>query len=145
MANNNDKYKNHSREELIDELETLKKKKYGLVWDKKNSQEVLDAFVNWENVPENFTPKQFPVLKEVAKKTPISGKTFVFTGGLDSFTRDEAGRIVLDMGGNVGSAVTKQTDYVVAGTDPGSKLEKARQLGVKIIDEKEFKKLIGRA
>lgn len=68
MANKNDKYKNHSREELIDELETLKKKKYGLVWDKKNSQETLDAFVNWENVPENFTPKQFPVLKEVKNK-----------------------------------------------------------------------------
>ncbi len=68
MPNNNDKYKNHSREELIDELETLKKKKYGLVWDKKNSQEMLDAFVNWENVPENFTPKQFPVLKEVKNK-----------------------------------------------------------------------------
>ncbi len=63
-----DKYKNYSREELIDELETLKKKKYGLVWDKKNSQEMLDAFVNWENVPENFTPKQFPVLKEVKNK-----------------------------------------------------------------------------
>jgi len=68
MANNNDKYKNHSREELINELETLKKKKYGLIWDKKNSQEMLDAFVNWENVPENFTPKQFPVLKEVKSK-----------------------------------------------------------------------------
>jgi len=68
MTNNNDKYKNHSREELIDELETLKKKKYGLIWDKKNSQEMLDAFVNWENVPENFTPKQFPILKEVKNK-----------------------------------------------------------------------------
>jgi adenine-specific DNA-methyltransferase len=68
MVKNNDKYKNYSREELIDELETLKKKKYGLVWDKKNSQEILDAFVNWENVPENFVPKQFPVLKEVKNK-----------------------------------------------------------------------------
>jgi len=74
MANNHDKYKNHSREELIDELETLKKKKYGLVWDKKNSQEILDAFVNWENVPENFTPKQFPVLKEVKNKEIESDK-----------------------------------------------------------------------
>ena len=64
----NNKYKNYSREELIEELETLKKKKYGLVWDKKNSQEAIDAFVNWENVPENFTPKQFPVLKEVKNK-----------------------------------------------------------------------------
>lgn len=68
MTKDNDKYKNYSREELIDELETLKKKKYGLVWDKKNSQEMLDAFVNWENVPENFKPKQFPVLKEVKNK-----------------------------------------------------------------------------
>jgi len=68
MSNNNDKYKNYSREELIDELETLKKKKYGLVWDKKNSQEIFDAFVNWENMPENFTPKQFPILKEVKSK-----------------------------------------------------------------------------
>ena len=68
MANNNHKYDKYTREELVDELETLKKKKYGLVWDKKNSQEVLDAFVNWENVPENFVPKQFPVLKEVKNK-----------------------------------------------------------------------------
>lgn len=64
----NNKYDNYTKEELIDELETLKKKKYGLVWDKKNSQEILDAFVNWENVPENFVPKQFPVLKEVKNK-----------------------------------------------------------------------------
>ncbi|HOI97729.1 MAG TPA: site-specific DNA-methyltransferase [Candidatus Pacearchaeota archaeon] len=68
MASNSEKYKDYSREELIDELETLKKKKYGLVWDKKNSQEMLDAFVNWENVPENFMPKKFPVLKEVKNK-----------------------------------------------------------------------------
>ncbi|TSC94691.1 MAG: methyltransferase [Candidatus Berkelbacteria bacterium Athens1014_28] len=75
MVNNNDKYKNYSREELIDELETLKKKKYGLVWDKKNSQEILDAFVNWENVPEKFTPKQFPVLKEIKNKEIETDKT----------------------------------------------------------------------
>ena len=68
MTNNNHKYDKYTREELVDELETLKKKKYGLVWDKKNSQEVLDAFVNWENVPENFVPKQFPILKEVKNK-----------------------------------------------------------------------------
>ncbi len=68
MANKKDKYKNYSKEELIDELETLKKKKYGLIWDKKKSQEILDAFVNWENMPENFTLKQFPVLKEVENK-----------------------------------------------------------------------------
>lgn len=61
------KYLNYTKEELIEELEAIKKKKYGLVWDKKNSQEYLDAFVNWENVPENFIPKQFPVLQEISK------------------------------------------------------------------------------
>lgn len=67
MSDHQDKYKDYSKEELIEELETLKKKKYGLVWDKKNSQEMLDAFVNWENMPENFIPKTFPVLKEIKK------------------------------------------------------------------------------
>ncbi len=67
MAKKN-KYENYTREELIEELETLKKKRYGLVWDRKNSQELIDAFVNWENVPENFTPNKFPVLKEVKNK-----------------------------------------------------------------------------
>ncbi|MEK7651507.1 MAG: site-specific DNA-methyltransferase [Patescibacteria group bacterium] len=69
------KYDNYTKDELIDELETLKKKKYGLVWDKKNSQEILDAFVNWENVPENFVPKQFPVLKEIKNKEIKTDKT----------------------------------------------------------------------
>ena len=86
---------------------------------------------------------KFPVLEVTTKKTPLSGKTFVFTGGLDSFTRDQAGKIVMSQGANVSTSVSKQTDYLVAGADPGSKLDKARQLGIKIIDEKEFKKLIG--
>jgi adenine-specific DNA-methyltransferase len=68
------KYDSYTKDELIDELETLKKKKYGLVWDRKNSQEILDAFVNWENVPENFVPKQFPVLKEIKNKEIESDK-----------------------------------------------------------------------
>lgn len=66
--NENKKYEKYSREELVSELEELKKKRYGLVWDRKHSEENLDVFVNWENVPENFTPKQFPVLKEVKNK-----------------------------------------------------------------------------
>ena len=66
--NKYDKYTNYTKKELIDELESLKNKKYGLVWDKKNSQELIDAYVNWENVPENFTPNKFPVLKELKNK-----------------------------------------------------------------------------
>jgi len=84
----------------------------------------------------------FPELKVKKKKTPLSGKTFVLTGGLNSFTRDLAKSIIEDSGGRVSSSVSKKTDFVVVGVDPGSKLDKARKLGIKTIDEKEFKKLL---
>jgi len=87
---------------------------------------------------------KFPTEKVVAKKTPLSGKTFVLTGGLDSFTRDEARKIIEDLGGRVSSSVSRNTDFVVVGKDPGSKYDKALKLGVKTINEEEFKKLIGR-
>jgi DNA ligase (NAD+) len=73
---------------------------------------------------------------------PLQGKTFVFTGTLESLTREEAKRIVEELGGRVSSSVTKKTDYVVLGEDPGSKLDTAKSLGIKIIGEEEFKKLI---
>ncbi len=68
---------------------------------------------------------------------------FVFTGELNKYSRSEAKKIVESMGGRVSSSVSKKTDYVVVGKNPGSKFEKAKSLGVKIIDEKEFLKLIG--
>jgi len=87
---------------------------------------------------------KFPVEKVETKETPLSGKTFVLTGGLDSFTRDEAQKIIEDMGGRVSSSVSKKTDYVIVGKDPGSKYDNALKLGVKTINEAEFKKLIGK-
>ncbi len=72
----------------------------------------------------------------------LSGKTFVLTGALSGLTRDEAKRKIRELGGDVSSSVSKNTDYVVAGADPGSKYDKAKKLGVKIIDEREFLKLI---
>ena len=87
---------------------------------------------------------KFPEMKIKAKPTPLSGKTFVLTGGLDSFTRDEAERIIEEMGGRVSSSVSKNTDYVVVGKEPGSKLDKAKELGIKTLNEEEFKKLIGK-
>ncbi len=68
---------------------------------------------------------------------------FVFTGELDKYSRSEAKKIVESMGGRVSSSVSRKTDYIVVGKNPGSKFEKAKSLGVKIIDEKEFLKLIG--
>jgi len=80
---------------------------------------------------------------EVDKKTqPFAGKQFVFTGGLERFSRDEAKRRVEQLGGRAASSVSKQTDYVVAGVEAGSKLDQARKLGVTILTEAEFAKLI---
>jgi DNA ligase (NAD+) len=87
---------------------------------------------------------KFPTEKVVTKETPITGKTFVLTGGLDSFTRDEATKIIEEMGGRVSSSVSKKTDFVVVGKDPGSKYDNALKLGVKTISEEEFRKLIGK-
>ena len=72
----------------------------------------------------------------------FSGKTFVFTGVLESLTRDEAKELVRSRGGTVTESVSKATDYVVFGADPGSKLEQAKKLKVKILSENEFRKLI---
>jgi DNA ligase (NAD+) len=74
--------------------------------------------------------------------SPLAGKTFVLTGTLQDLTREEAQRLILELGGKVSGSVSKKTDYVVAGADAGSKLKKAEQLGVTILDEAEFRKLI---
>ncbi|WP_434577651.1 NAD-dependent DNA ligase LigA [Thermoanaerobacterium thermosaccharolyticum] len=72
----------------------------------------------------------------------FDGLTFVLTGTLSSYTRDEAKQLIEERGGKVTGSVSKKTNYVVAGTDPGSKLSKAQQLGVKVIDEKEFENML---
>jgi len=75
--------------------------------------------------------------------TKLAGKTFVLTGTLTKHTRDEAKKMIEDAGGKVTGSVSKKTDYVVAGADAGSKLDKAKELGVAVIDEKEMEKLAG--
>lgn len=73
----------------------------------------------------------------------FGGKTFVLTGTLSGYSRKDASGIIERLGGNVSSSVSKKTDYVLAGSDAGSKLTKAKELGVAIITEQEFEKLIG--
>ena len=74
--------------------------------------------------------------------TALAGKTFVLTGTLTKYTRGQAKQMIEDAGGRVSGSVSKKTDYVVAGTDAGSKLEKAKELGVAVIDEKEMESLV---
>ena len=89
-------------------------------------------------------PKNEKVSAKKAAELPLAGKTFVLTGTLPSMTRDEATEKIEALGGHVSSSVSKKTDYVLAGAEPGSKSDKAKQLGVKIIDESEFRKMVPR-
>ncbi len=72
----------------------------------------------------------------------FEGKTFVLTGTLEKYKREEAKEIIENLGGKVSSSVSKKTDYVLAGEEAGSKLDKAKELGVKVIDENEFEKML---
>jgi DNA ligase (NAD+) len=81
--------------------------------------------------------------KRVVKSDKLAGKSFVFTGGLENRSREDAGEIVKQHGGKLSGSVSKKTDYVVVGSDPGSKYDKAKELGVAILTEGEFEKLVG--
>jgi DNA ligase (NAD+) len=81
----------------------------------------------------------------VKEGLPLQGKVFVFTGALSSMSRDEAKELVESLGGRVSNSVSRNTDYVVVGENPGSKFDKAKALGIKTLNEEEFLKIVGRA
>ena len=81
--------------------------------------------------------------KREVKSDKFAGKTFAFTGGLANRSREDAAEIVKQHGGKLSGSVSKKTDYVVVGSDPGSKHDKAKALGVPILTEKDFEKLLG--
>jgi len=79
---------------------------------------------------------------KVKEKGKLAGKTFLFTGALKTFGRDEARNLVESSGGMTTSSISKKVDYVVVGEDPGSKSDKAKELGIKTLTEEEFKKMV---
>jgi len=80
----------------------------------------------------------------VKEQGTLAGKVFVFTGTLKDYGRDEARTLVEARGGKTASSVSTKVDFVVAGENPGSKFDTARELGVKILTEEEFRKMIGK-
>ncbi len=82
--------------------------------------------------------------KRIIEESKLKNQTFVFTGGLSSLSREEAFNIVKSLGGQVSTSVSKNTNFVVVGENPGSKYEKAKKLGITILTEEEFLKLIGK-
>jgi DNA ligase (NAD+) len=106
------------------------------------AKSIIDWFANKENIKIlNKLLKHIKIEQPAAgnqHQGKLSGKVFVLTGTLSSMSRDEAKEKIRALGGNVSSSVSKETDYVVAGENPGSKYEKALKLGVQVLDEKEF-------
>ncbi len=110
------------------------------------AQSIADFFQNEENRKLVRELKELGVRMEAEKpkEGPLSGKTFVFTGTLSAFTREEARQIVESLGGRVATGVSRKVDYVVVGADPGEKLRKAQELRITVLTEEEFRKLVGR-
>jgi DNA ligase (NAD+) len=115
----------------------------------KSAQSLVRWFSNKENIAllkkmvKAGVHIEFPEKQKGREAGGLAGKTFVLTGELPGFTRDEAKDMIRKRGGDISSSVSKKTDYVVAGENPGSKFGKALGLGVKVINEEEFRKLIG--
>jgi len=83
-----------------------------------------------------------PVTAPIGSHAELTGKTFVLTGTLEAMTREAAAEAIVQLGGKVSGSVSKKTQYVVAGADAGSKLKKAQQLGIPVLDEAAFLKLL---
>jgi DNA ligase (NAD+) len=113
------------------------------------AQSVLDFFASsagkktLRRIKElGLRPNTEKVSAKKAAELPLAGKTFVLTGALPSMTREEATEKIETLGGHVTGSVSKNTDYVLAGAEPGSKFDKAKELGVRIIGEPEFRKML---
>ena len=123
----------------LDELETVDN------IGEKIAYSIKEFFNNEHNRKILLKFKNIPIeiyFDEIKEDSNIFGKVFVFTGTLPILERDECKNIVKNLGGVVSESVSKNTNYVVAGESAGSKLEKAKELGINILDEEGFKKLL---
>jgi DNA ligase (NAD+) len=140
---NLDQYKNIELEELIKINEVGPKIAESIIFffSQKENVEIIkklrEAGLNFETneEEENIEDRKIQRLQE---------KQFVLTGTLKDFTRSQAKKIINQLGGRVAGSVSKNTNYVVVGEDPGSKYQKARELGVDLINEEEFKRIINK-
>lgn len=135
-----DKFKKASLEELIKINEIGPKIAESIIHFFKE-KENLAIIERLRKADLNFNQEEEKARKEKVVQI-LAGKQFVLTGTLKDFTRTQAKEIISELGGRVTGSVSKKTDYVIAGEDPGSKYQKAQKLGVTIINEEEFKKLI---
>ena len=110
------------------------------------SNSVFEWFDHKENIKlvKKLLINGVEIIPASHKKTngKLNGKTFVITGTLESMSRDEAKKQIKSLGGKITESVSKKTDYVVVGEDPGSKYNKAQTLGITILDEKQLKVLL---
>lgn len=102
---------------------------YDWLSDKRNKEYIARLLENGVKVKTYHSP---------VLENKLQGKIFIITGTLESMSREDAHKKIIELGGQIGSSVSKNTDYLVVGEDPGSKLEKAQKLGVKQLTEKEF-------
>ena len=103
-------------------------------------ERLREAGVNMSRLPEEAPPSS-----ETLAASPFAGKTCVLTGTLEAMTREEAEEKIVRLGGKASGSVSKKTDLVIAGPGAGSKLKKAEELGIEVIDEAEFLKRVGQA
>ncbi len=130
----------------IDELATKTAEELAQIHGlgQKTAEAIATFFAMEENIELINKLKDIGIrTKETRKEGHLTGKKFVFTGALQSLSRPDASDLVIKNGGMVSSSIGKDIDYVVVGADPGSKYQKAKKLGVRTIDENEFKKLVG--
>jgi len=135
-----DKFKKANLEELLEINEIGPKIAESIILFFKE-KENLAIIERLRSAGLNFSQEEEKI-KEEKRVQILAGKQFVLTGTLKDFTRAKAKEIIIELGGRVTGSVSTKTDYVVAGEDPGSKYQKAQELGVNIINEEEFKKII---